>query len=169
MNDTRFHLSEEDRRRFQPLAVYENGKFRPGTSAEDELYYKPGSRLALGGEGLVSTITDYGRFCQMLVDRGKPLMQESTLEQMLGDRLGDIPGYGASKQGYAHGLGFYVLEDTRKEGLGNPNGIFGWGGYHTTHFWIDPANQLYGIFMTRRYPSDERPLKRLRQAVYGLD
>jgi CubicO group peptidase (beta-lactamase class C family) len=44
--------------------------------------------------------------------------------------------------------------------------VFDWGGYHTTHFWIDPKNELYAIFMCRRYPYNGETLKHFRKAVY---
>ena len=28
-------------------------------------------------------------------------------------------------------------------------GVYGWSGYHNTHFWVDPENDLYGLFMSR--------------------
>ena len=166
MKHTRFHLTAEDRKRFQPLFVKEGEGFRSGTAAEDELYYAPGSALSLGGEGLVSTMEDYGRFCQMLVDRGeapggKQIISGATLDLMLTDQLQGI----RSEDGNLMGLGFYILRESNEENV--PAGIFGWGGYHTTHFWIDPKNELYGLFMTRLYPSPGATLTRFRKAVYG--
>ncbi len=173
MKDTRFYLTPTDRERFQPLFVNEKEKgFRLGTAAEDELYYDPKSALYLGGEGLVSTVDDYGRFCQMLVDRGRPILAPETLDLMLTDQLGEnTPGYGGKERRSHFGLGFdvsrVVAKDAADEGGEVPAGIFGWGGYHTTHFWIDPVNELYAIFMTRLYPSPGEALKRFRAAVYG--
>ena len=171
MRDTKFSLTPQDRERFQPLFVKADDGFRQGTRAEDELHYAPGSRLLLGGEGLVSTFADYGRFCQMLVDRGRApdgstILAEDTLALMLSDQLGDVPGFADSDDGYVLGFGFHILKDASKEGSGAPAGIFGWGGYHTTHFWIDPEKAQYGLFMTRRYPFYNDAPKRLQEAVY---
>ena len=172
MKQTRFYLTKRDRELFQPLSVFEKGKLRAGKPAADELPYEQDSALHLGGEGLVSTLGDYARFCQMLVDRGKApggkqVIKPATLDLMLADQLEGTPGYGDRKNGYGFGLGFYVLLDTKTEGVNSPNGIYGWGGYHTTHFWVDPKNKLYGIFMTRRYPFNVESLIRFRKAVYG--
>jgi len=108
----------------------------------------------------------------MLVGRGKapggkPVIKPATLDLMLADQLEGIPGYDDRKKGYSFGLGFYVLSDTKTEGVNSPNGIYGWGGYHTTHFWIDPENRLYSVFMTRRHPFNDESLVRFREAVYG--
>lgn len=172
MVDTSFGLTAEDRKRLQPLFVKEGDQFRPGTAAEDELFYQPGSRLQLGGEGLVSTMRDYQRFCQMLVDRGRApdgsaLLSEETLALMLTDQLKGIPGFAEARSGRIMGLGFEVLVDASKDSTGAPPGVFGWGGYHSTHFWIDPENALYGLFMARRYPFAGKIKGLLQKAVYG--
>ena len=168
MKDTRFHLTKRTRKRFQPLSVFEDGAFRAGKPAEDELPYAKEVPLYLGGEGLVSTMADYARFCQMLVDGGraqggKQILKPATLKLMWTDQLGDIPGYEDRKNGNGFGLGFYVLNDFNRYGA---DGVFGWGGYHTTHFWIDPQNEIYAIFLCRRYPFSEATLTQFRAAVY---
>ncbi|MEM7386442.1 MAG: serine hydrolase domain-containing protein, partial [Verrucomicrobiota bacterium] len=172
MDQTRFYLTPADRKRFQPLAVKKGEGFRPGTPAEDELYYAPESTLYLGGEGLVSTIEDYGRFCQMLVNRGRapngrPILSESTLDLMLKDHLAGLRETPTNPDGTVQGLGFAILKDPSKSGdPSSPSGLYSWGGYHTTHFWVDPRNELYAIFMTRLYPFNKATESRFRKAVY---
>lgn len=54
MPNTKFHLTDEDREHFQPLlrTTQEASTFYP--AAYNELSYREGSRVQLGGEGLVS-------------------------------------------------------------------------------------------------------------------
>ncbi|MBC8242994.1 MAG: beta-lactamase family protein [Verrucomicrobia bacterium] len=168
MKNTRFYLTKRNRKLFQPLSVFVDGKIRAGKPEEDELPYAKDVPLYLGGEGLTSTMADYARFCQMLVDggkapNGKQILKPATLKLMWTDQLGDIPGYDDRKKGNSFGLGFYVLNDFNQYGA---EGVFGWGGYHTTHFWIDPKNEMYGIFLSRRYPFQAETLTRFRKAVY---
>ena len=33
-------------------------------------------------------------------------------------------------------------------------GEFGWGGAFDTYFWVDPAEQLYGLLMTQHAPNN---------------
>ncbi len=172
MVDTQFGLSEEDRQRFQPLSVWEQDHFREGTLAEDELYYRPGSALQLGGEGLVSTLEDYGRFCEMLANggrtlQGRALIQPETLQQMTQDQLGEIPGFDGTVKGRVLGFGFEILQDPVQAKTQAPVGVYGWGGYHSTSFWIDPSNQAYGLFLTRRYPYLDGLRDALQQVVYA--
>ena len=171
MTETSFSMTPVQRKRFRPLFVKDDGEFRIGTAKEDELYYRPEGSLFLGGEGLVSTIGDYGKFCQMLTSGGKTpggrkLVKESTLAMMASDQLKGIPGFEMEEEKYVQGFGFWKLLNANKSGSGAPPGIFGWGGYHTTHFWIDPKNSLYAIFMTRLYPYNDTTERRIRGAVY---
>jgi len=106
-------------------------------------------------------LVEYGR-----APSGRKIIAPKTLDLMLDDQIASIPGYDDRKIGYGFGLGFYVLLDTKAEGINSPNGIYGWGGYHTTHFWIDPKNKLYSVFMTRRHPYNGETLVRFRKAVY---
>ena len=104
MKNTRFHLTKRNRKRFQPLSVFEDGDYRAAKPAEDELPYAKEIPLYLGGEGLTSTMADYARFCQMLIDGGKApggkqLLKPETLKLMWTDQLGDIPGYDDRKNG----------------------------------------------------------------------
>ena len=79
MNDTKFHLTDEDRERFQPLRVNikPNTDFNPSdfyldgyTTAMDGYPYSEDSQAHFGGEGLVSTMSDFSKFCEMLVNDG---------------------------------------------------------------------------------------------------
>jgi CubicO group peptidase (beta-lactamase class C family) len=153
------------------LHVKTEDGFRLGTPAEDELYYAPDSQLFLGGEGLVSTMNDFGRFCQMLVDQGRApdgleVLSKKTLDFMLMDQLQDVPGYGSADKGYVLGFGFQILKEKRGNEVASV-GSFGWSGYHTTHFWIDPKEKQYGLFMTRLYPFNGDILSKLQQVIYS--
>ena len=79
------------------------------------------------------------------------------------DQLDDITGYDDRKNGNGFGLGFYLLNDFNQYGA---EGVLGWGGYHTTHFWIDPKNAMYAIYLCRHYPYNQEPLTQFRMVVY---
>jgi CubicO group peptidase (beta-lactamase class C family) len=115
-------------------------------------YLEPPTLLS-GGGGLVSTAYDYWRFCQMLLDQGnyngKRLLSRKTVQLMSSDNLGTIP---AAMPGYGFGLGFAVSKAPGEAGvLGSP-GEFNWGGAAGTRFWIDPQEELIGIFMIQILP-----------------
>jgi CubicO group peptidase (beta-lactamase class C family) len=107
-----------------------------------------------GGGGLVSTTYDYLRFCQMLLNKGTyegtRLLSRKTVELMTSDNLGIIPGMQA---GIGFGLGFAVSKAPGEAGLMGSKGEYTWGGAAGTKFWIDPQEDLIGIFMIQIMPN----------------
>jgi CubicO group peptidase (beta-lactamase class C family) len=162
MHDTGFYVpaSKKDRLaklyittkegKLQPAAVCANGqdcldKFP--TAAQS--FLEP-PVLPSGGGGLVSTAYDYLRFCQMLLSQGqyngKRLLSRKTIQLMSSDNLGTIPGMGP---GVGFGLGFAVSKAPGEAGMMGSPGEYNWGGAAGTKFWIDPQEDLIGIFMTQ--------------------
>jgi CubicO group peptidase (beta-lactamase class C family) len=120
-----------------------------------------------GGGGLVSTTSDYLRFCQMLlgggeVDRvrilGRKTVELITMNHLPGD--GDLQSFamtgGYGEVGFA-GMGFGLTVAVAKgpaltQVIGSP-GEYMWGGAASTIFWVDPVEDLAVVFMTQLLPS----------------
>ena len=114
------------------------------------------------GGGLVSTAADYLRFADMLRRHGTSsdgvrLLARSTVALMTRDHLGPellrasrLPGANNGYlpgPGYGFGLGFAVrLTDGEAPVSGNA-GDYHWSGLGGTYFWIDPVQDLVGIWM----------------------
>ena len=183
MNDTKFHLTADDRKRFQPLRVnikpntpFNNSDFHLDgyTAALDGYTYDENNKAHFGGEGLVSTMSDFSKFCEMLVNGGvlnnKRIISEEGIKTMTTKYSNGYPDPSEPNvfplEGYAYGFTFSVLEDSDAWGSGAPNGIYGWQGYHNTWFWIDPTNKLYGLFMSNSIEPDFNILKDFQTATY---
>jgi len=170
MTQTSFVLDDERRARFQPLFIH-SGALKGFTYALDELTYSPESRAHFGGEGLVSTLGDYSRFCELLLDggefRGERVVSEASLATMTRTSTPDFDE--ANLPGYDMGFSVFVLADPSRDPSRAPAGIFGWSGYHNTHFWIDPATKLYALFMSRAREYNPGIPRQLRAAIYGED
>jgi CubicO group peptidase (beta-lactamase class C family) len=138
--------------------------------------------LESGGGGLVGTIDDYARFCQMLLaggaGNGHRILGRPTVELMRtnhlpgGAELRDVvlPGsYGEVGFG-GNGFGLTVavgLGPAATAGAG-PAGDYMWGGAASTIFWIDPTEDLFAVFMTQLMPSGTYDFRgQLRALVYG--
>lgn len=119
-----------------------------------------------GGGGLLSTMHDYYRFCQMLHNRGsldgQRIIGSRTLAYMSRNHLpngGDMSQYAMGSfsetgyEGVGFGLGFAQKIDAVKNGYPASEGSYFWGGLASTLFWIDPAEELTVIFMTQLIPS----------------
>ena len=134
-----------------------------------------------GGGGGVSTASDYLRFAQMMANggqfEGKRYLSRTTVELMTSDHLGAriqaispmTPGeILLSTPGYTFGLGFAVRQAAGVAGVSGSAGEFMWGGYAGTYFWVDPKEQLVGVYMTQA-PSPIRAYYRklFKQLVYS--
>jgi CubicO group peptidase (beta-lactamase class C family) len=134
-----------------------------------------------GGGGLVSTASDYLRFCQMLLAGGSldgvHYISPKTLQLMTANHL---PGgrdlatlsislfSEAAYAGVGFGLGIAVTTDPAKTLIPGSAGDFFWGGAASTYFWIDPSEELIGMFLTQLMPSTTYPVRReFRTLVYS--
>jgi CubicO group peptidase (beta-lactamase class C family) len=113
-----------------------------------------------GGAGALSTATDYLRFGQMLLNGGEldgaRVMSRSTIKLMASDHLGTRiaapfqPGeLLLGTPGYTFGLGFAVRQGDGVAGVPGSAGEFMWAGYAGTYFWVDPKEELVGVYMTQ--------------------
>jgi CubicO group peptidase (beta-lactamase class C family) len=128
-------------------------------SAKFDESLKPGSPFPSGGGGLVSTIRDYFRCCQMLLNEGEfgrqRLLSPKTIQLMTSNHLaqtGDVFG----RAGTGFGLGVAVSVDQSAIGELGSTGEYNWGGAAGTKFWIDPKEKMIGIFMTQSIPHQSR-------------
>ena len=116
-----------------------------------------------GGGGLVTTVSDYMRFCLMLDGGGQlagvRVLRVETVRQMIRDELPE----GADRGGDGFGLGFGVAGPS--DDAPSP-GAYYWGGAAGTFFWIDPAERLIGIFMPQRIGTPDRIGNSLQRLVY---
>jgi CubicO group peptidase (beta-lactamase class C family) len=181
MEDTGFFVPEASAERLSTLYQY-----RPANSpllfddARTSRYLRPRSYLS-GAGGLVSTTHDYVAFCQMLANGGQlndhRILGRKTLDLMTrnhfpdGATLSDMAmgGFGeAGFDGVGFGLGFAVGLGPVATAMAGSAGDFYWGGAASTAFWIDPAEDLFAVFMTQLMPSMAYPFRaQLRALVYG--
>ena len=113
------------------------------------------AKAHFGGEGLVSTMNDYSKFCEMLVNKGefkgKKIMSEKSIKLMK-KKWSDWPRENDlfdKMKGYHNGFSVFVLNNPKEDNPNVPKGIWGWAGYHNTHFWIDEKNKVFGLIMSR--------------------
>jgi CubicO group peptidase (beta-lactamase class C family) len=140
-----------------------------------------------GGGGLYSTVADYGRVLQMLLNDGvlddETLLNPETVDSMFANNIGDI-------QLAALGTVMPEVSNTADMTFGNPatfglglllhsEGIEGgrkaysgsWAGLFNSYYWVDRESKTYGIFGTQILPffdaASVDTLLKLEQAVYA--
>ena len=115
-----------------------------------------------GGGGLVSTLNDYAKLAQMLLNKGElggvRILSPQAVALMSANHLSEElinGGFGVGAQmirpGFGYGYNCAVFTDPDKAGLPVGKGTFQWDGAAGTWFWIDPANDLIYVGMIQRF------------------
>ena len=177
MHDTGFQVRDDQRARFADCYVLSPaGKLVTSTLGRD--FSQPAAAPS-GGGGLVSTASDYMRFCEAMRQGGKlgdaRLISSKTLALM---RMNHLPGGAdladislsmfseATYQGVGFGLGFAITTNVAKTMVAGSVGEYWWGGAASTAFWIDPVEDICVVFLTQFMPSNLYPIRReLRSMV----
>ena len=168
MDNTKFHLTADDRKRLQPLLRAEGDSIKFYREQYNELSYSEDSNLYFGGAGLVSTTKDYGNFCAMLLNhgayKGKQIISPASIKLMATPVNPELEN--GTFIGSSTAFSLFNLTNPIRDGGLSPKGIFGWGGYHGTLFWIDQKNNLYGLVMDRSSQSAREMFTKVRIATY---
>ena len=129
-----------------------------------------------GGGGMVSTIGDYSRFTQMLLNGGtldgKRYLSPKTVAYMganhIGPASGVVPGpYYLPGAGFGFGLGFAVRTEAGVSPAEGSVGEMNWSGAGGTAFWVDPKENMYVVFMAQTVSQRGRIRVALKNLVYG--
>ncbi|MBF7074096.1 beta-lactamase family protein [Glaciecola sp. MH2013] len=122
------------------------------------------------GGGLVSTMDDYLRFAQTLLNGGEyegvRILGRKTVEYMGSNHLpSNLVPFAPDASGEGYGLAVSVTVDEGASKFLSSEGNFGWGGAASTYFRIDPKENMIIIGMaqfipmgTHRYHDDLRNL-----------
>lgn len=164
MVDTGFYVPAEKQDRFSTMYRPEDflDPLAKGLVKADDphegTYSKPNSFLS-GGGGLVSTLVDYIKFIQLIVNdgewQGTRLLKKETLDMMRSNQLADgvavaFPMW--AMPGTEFGLGFALKASVSGDEAAGMKGEYHWGGMAGTHSWMSPETGLTGMCMTQRMP-----------------
>lgn len=179
MTNTHYLIPESDRGRF--AALYNrssDGILSRVPQQQADLFNTKEWALKPGGWGLTSTLDDYMKFAQMLVNKGKQgkvsILKPETVKLMSTNQLSDTISkrmWLPSKGRVGFGIDFAVRTQP-PAGKEENNGVVGeffWDGAASTVFWVDPANELTAVLFTQLIPFDKVKLhKSFRDAIYGM-
>lgn len=164
MTDTAFEVPAAKRHRL--AKVYSTGK-GGGLSLipADQLTMTSveKGRMHWGGAGLFSTVGDFARFGQMLLNGGEldgaRVLGRKSVELMMANALTQTPTpyrSGTDYDGFGYG-GAVRVDVARSARLGSV-GQFGWSGAATTYFNIDPQERTVALVFTQHFPMDQHQL-----------
>jgi methyl acetate hydrolase len=140
-----------------------------------------------GDGGLYSTVQDYGRFMQMLLNGGHlgatKILSERSVKMMGENNIGSLfvqlqpttdPSYAkAFPLGAGHdkfGFGFQIASSNPLYAKFRSAGSMSWAGIYNTEFWVDPVQHIGGVMMMQMLPFYDdgaiRTLRDFEQLVY---
>ena len=160
MNNTYFYLPKQKKDRIATLYGFNSlGRLIKLEGTSDNGYHsdidvhESNKSYFSGGAGLVSTAEDYYKFLQMLLNNGfynnKKLLSRKTIELMTSEQTGDNFEWW---KGHGFGFGFAISRGPMFTGNPGSEGTYSWVGYFATNYWVDPKEELIGIFLTQLNP-----------------
>jgi len=158
MTDTGFWVPADHRSRLTTVYAPADGGLKPIEIEEVPFTERPA--LLEGAVGLVSTVPDYLRFAQMLLDKGQlggvRILRADTVEAMTRNGLSDAV---LAARGGTMGWGLANVN------VAIDGGEYGWDGTAGTIFWNDPAREMVTILMTQSVPANPDGLRQRFKAL----
>ena len=172
IKDMGYNLSPEQEKRAMVVYDFENGKKLVRAKMQPQSSHVT---VHAGVNALWGTMEDYLTFSKMLYFggtlKGKRILKKETLDLMQVDVTGgltrkpdqnsriyriangislDEDGSTNLEPGYGFGLGFGILTNPMVANKPNVSaGEYFWSGANSTHFFVNPKDEVIGIFMTQ--------------------
>jgi CubicO group peptidase (beta-lactamase class C family) len=179
MTNTWFTIPESEQKRLSALYTRnDDGTLSRAPDERANFMHTKEHPLKSGGWGLSSTLDDYMKFAQMLVNKGRSgnvrILKPETVQLMATNHLSDtiskrswLPGKG--RVGFGIDFAVRTQPPASKDENNGVVGEFFWDGAASTLFWVDPENELTAILFTQLFPFERVKLhKSFRDAVYGV-
>jgi methyl acetate hydrolase len=166
MTDTSYNVPEQKAARLV-AAQQRNGERMDGAIVKTAV--QPGLTIPqpVGGGGLASTASDYGRFVRMLLNGGEldgaRVLKAETVALMGQNQIGNV-SVPALASALPRSRDFSFIADGRdKWGLGflittdhapgkRSAGSLSWGGISNTYFWVDQNRGIAGVILMQYLP-----------------
>lgn len=146
MNSTSYRLTDFKPENLVCSCSYDNGTLS-GSVPENNFGDFPVGYTG-GGAGLVSTLSDYGKFTNELLRcyRGGNGILSKKSAVMMGSPQLDEKTISGVYDFFNWGFGVRAMS-VQREWQPLPAGSYGWSGAYGTHFWVDPANGITAVYM----------------------
>jgi CubicO group peptidase (beta-lactamase class C family) len=156
MKDTYFYLPDAKASRLvelyskpsaeAPLTIGANNDYRFFATTGAKTYFSAGA-------GMVSTIEDYAKLCQMILNGGsfnnKQILGRKTVEMMGKNQIGDNEVWERQDK---FGLGLQIFTNESHHGDNASTGSLSWGGMYCSEYTIDPKENLILLVFTNVHP-----------------
>jgi CubicO group peptidase (beta-lactamase class C family) len=156
MKDTYFYLPDAKASRLvelyskpaadAPLTIGANNDYRFFATTGAKTYFSAGA-------GMVSTIEDYAKLCQMILNGGsfnnKQILGRKTVEMMGKNQIGENEVWERQDK---FGLGLQIFTNESHHGDNASTGSLSWGGMYCSEYTIDPKENLILLVFTNVHP-----------------
>jgi CubicO group peptidase (beta-lactamase class C family) len=173
MPDTTFYVTDPAKQKLIALPMPNDHDFRVGFESSPDVPMKWES----GGGGMVSTMADFSKFAQMLLNGGKfdgkQFISPKSFELMTSDHIG--PGSGIERDyfyfpgdGFGFGLGLGVRTDPGNAKPPPPGslGELKWDGAGGCYFVVDRKQDMFFILLEQTPSERQRIQKAVKQLIY---
>ena len=173
MKDTGFFVTDPEKQKLIAQPMPNDSDFRVGRENNPQI---PKKWQSASG-GMVSTMSDFARFAQMLLDggkfEGKTYLSPKAFELMTTDHVG--PGSGVGRDyfyfpgdGFGFGLGLAVRTDPGNAKPPPPGslGELKWDGASGCYFVIDRKQDMFFILMEQTPSQRQRIQPALKKLIY---
>jgi CubicO group peptidase (beta-lactamase class C family) len=173
MKDTSFFVTDPEKQKLLAQPVPNDSDFRVGRTNDPTVVKKWESASG----GMVSTMADYARFVQMLLDggtfEGKTYLSPKTFELMAADHIGKDSGVARDYfyfpgDGFGFGLGLAVRTDPGNAKPPPPGslGELKWDGASGCYFVVDRKQDMFFVLLEQTPIERQRIQRTLKQLVY---
>jgi CubicO group peptidase (beta-lactamase class C family) len=173
MKDTGFFVTDPEKQKLMAQPMPNDSDFRVGRINDPTVVKKWESASG----GMVSTMADYARFVQMLLDGGKfggrTYLSPKTFELMTTDQVGKGSGvardyYYFPGDGFGFGLGLAVRTDPGNAKPPPPGdlGELKWDGASGCYFVVDRKQDMFFVLLEQTPSERQRIQRTLKQLIY---
>jgi CubicO group peptidase (beta-lactamase class C family) len=173
MKDTGFFVTDPEKQKLMAQPMPNDSDFRVGRINDPTVVKKWESASG----GMVSTMADYARFVQMLLDGGKfegrTYLSPKTFELMTTDQIGKGSGvardyYYFPGDGFGFGLGLAVRTDPGNAKPPPPGdlGELKWDGASGCYFVVDRKQDMFFVLLEQTPSERQRIQRTLKQLIY---
>jgi CubicO group peptidase (beta-lactamase class C family) len=173
MNDTRFFVTDPEKQKLLAQPMPNDSDFKVGRENNPAVK----KRMMYASGGMVSTMADYSRFAQMLLNGGtydgKTILSPNAFKQLTTDRVG--PGSGVERDyfyfpgdGFGFGLGLGIRTDAGDAKPPAPGdlGELKWDGATGCYFVIDRKQDMFFVLLEQTPSERQRIQKTVKQLIY---
>jgi CubicO group peptidase (beta-lactamase class C family) len=173
MIDTAFYVTDPAKQKLLAKPVPKDSDFRVGFDSSVDVAKKWES----GGGGMVTTMVDFAKFSQMVLDGGKyggrQYLSPEAFKLMASDFVG--PGSGVARDylyfpgdGFGFGLGFGVRTDPGNAKPPPPGslGELKWDGASGCYLVIDRKQDMFFVLLEETPSERQRIQKAVKQLIY---